>query len=109
MYEDNILNDLILNGAVEIAGLDIETGEPLYTFTEKLAQFSPPLHRALTNYIHSEIMFLWENGFLEMDVTESNPKVRLTEKALDESKRNSLGPEHLASLKDIMNSLKIEE
>lgn len=107
--DDNIVNKLILSGVVEVAGLDMDTGEPLYTFTDKLAQFSPPLHHSLTNYIHSEIMFLWENGFLEMDVAEKDPKVRLTEKAFDESQTQSLSKEHLMSLKQIINSLKIEE
>ncbi len=100
---DSPIDRLILSGAVEVAGVDMETGEFLYTFTEKLAQFSPPLHRRITNYIHNELMFLWENGFIEMDIAHHNPTVRLTEKALDETKTRSLSPDKLASLKEVIS------
>jgi hypothetical protein len=106
--EDDIIDSLILNGAVEVAGLDIETGDALYTFTDKLSQFSPALHRELNNYFYSEIMFLWENGFLDMDITSDEPSVSLTEKALDEAMTRSLDKEHLISLKGIINALRSE-
>ena len=100
--EDKFLEDLILNGAVEVVGIDLETSEPLYTFTDKLAQFSPTLHKDMSNYFYKEMMFLWENGFIEMDITESNPTVRLTEKALDETKTRSLKRDQWYSLKEII-------
>ena len=31
-----MFEDLILSGALEVAGVDIDTGEMLYNFTEKL-------------------------------------------------------------------------
>jgi hypothetical protein len=103
--EDKIIEELILNGALEVSGIDMETGEVLYTFTDKLAQFSPPLHEDMTNYFHSEMMFLWENGFIDMDITSDNPMVRLTKKALDESKLLGLGKDQLFSLKEIIRIL----
>lgn len=106
---DDPISDMILSGAVEVAGLDLETGEMLYTFTDKLAQFSPPLHRHVLNYVHREIMYLWENGFVEMDVTSSNPTVRLTEKALDSAKTKDLPPEQLRSLKEIIRLAQKED
>lgn len=106
---DDPLTNMILNGAVEVAGLDLETGEMLYTFTEKLAQFSPPLHKRLLNYVHGEIMYLWENGFVEMDVTSNNPTVRLTEKALDSAKTSELPPEQLRNLKEIIRLAQQED
>ncbi len=102
MTDNDPVTHMILNGIVEPAGIDLETGEMLYTFTEKLAQFSPPLHKNLLNYVHREIMYLWENGFVEMDVTSSNPTVRLTEKALDSAKISELPAEQLRNLKEII-------
>ncbi len=107
--EEEFLENLILNGAVEVVGIDIETNEPLYTFTDKLAQFSPALHKDMSNYFYKEMMFLWENGFIEMDVTELNPTVRLTEKALDETKTRSLKREQWYSLKEIIRLMSSDE
>ena len=106
--DDNILQSMILNGVVEPAGMDLSSGEMLYTFTEKLAQFSPPLHKKLLNYVHSEIMFLWENGFIKMDVTENNPTVRLTERAFDVAQTNKLSSEQLLNLKQIISLMSKE-
>ncbi len=107
--EEEFLENLILNGAVEVVGIDLETNEPLYTFTDKLAQFSPALHKDMSNYFYKEMMFLWENGFIEMDVTELNPTVRLTEKALDETKTRSLKREQWYSLKEIIRLMSSDE
>jgi hypothetical protein len=107
--EDEFLEQLILNGAVEVVGLDLETNEPLYTFTDKLAQFSPALHQNMSNYFYKEMMFLWENGFIEMDITEKNPTVRLTEKALDETKTRSLEKDQWYSLKEIIRLMSSDE
>lgn len=107
--EEEFLEQLILNGAVEVVGLDLETNEPLYTFTDKLAQFSPALHKDMSNYFYKEMMFLWENGFIEMNITEANPTVRLTEKALDETKTRSLKREQWYSLKEIIRLMSSDE
>jgi hypothetical protein len=36
---DDVINDLILQGGVEIYGIDIETGKFLYNFTDKMKNF----------------------------------------------------------------------
>lgn len=107
--DKNIIESMILNGIVEFAGIDMSNNEMLYTFTEKLAQFSPPLHTRFLNYVHSEIMFLWENGFIEMDVTSNNPIVRLTEKAFDSAQTNKLNRDQLLNLKQIIKLMSKEE
>ena len=81
---DQLIESLILNGALEVAGIDFETGEPLYNFTDKLEDVDPILHSTISTYFSTEAMALWEHGFLEMDVTEKNPLVRLTEKIHDQ-------------------------
>ena len=42
--EDNIIDNLILQGALQPAGIDLETGEMLYNFTETLKEINPELH-----------------------------------------------------------------
>ena len=100
--EDEVINQLILSGALEVAGIDIDTGEPLYNFTEKLIEVSPELHTEVSTYFSNETMFLWQEGFLDMDVTEKNPTVRLTKKALDEIAVAGLNKDKQYTLKEII-------
>lgn len=103
--EDKLIENLILNGALEVAGIDIETGEPLYTFTEKLKDIDPDLHNEVFTLFSKEAMMLWENGFLDMDVTEKNPTVRLTPKALNEIEVMKLDNDKQFTLKQIIKYL----
>jgi hypothetical protein len=94
------MEELILNGVVEVAGVDSETGEFLYNFTPKLKEVMPELWNERLDFIHGEIMFFWENGFMEAEDMDSiNPKILLTDLAND--------PEAIAELpKDKQESLK---
>jgi hypothetical protein len=103
--EDDIIESLILNGALEVCGIDFETGEMLYNFTHKLADVDPALHSEVSSYFSREAMALWEHGFLEMDVTEANPLVRLTEKATDAQEVLKLNKEQQYTLKEIIRIL----
>jgi hypothetical protein len=82
-YEDEEIERLILLGALEPSGLDSETGEFLYTFTDKLAEVNPELYKDISSYFYTETMYLWSHGFIDMDITSSNPLVKLGPKALD--------------------------
>jgi hypothetical protein len=84
MNDDDFIDNLILNGALEIIGIEDGTGEILYGFTDKLLEVDPSLHAKFVGHFHEDMMFLWEKGFISMDVTELNPMVNLTEKAFDE-------------------------
>ena len=103
---EDIMQNLILSGALEPAGVDIETGEFLYTFTNKLESVSPALHNEMTNYFHQEMMSLWQLGFINMDITSNNPTVSLNEKAFDEQAIKSLTKDQAYSLKEILRILK---
>ena len=70
-------------GAIELAGMD-ENGEPIYRFTEKLQEVAPDLYKMHMSMLNSEIMALWEKGFVDMDLFEENPTVKLTTKAFDQ-------------------------
>jgi len=103
--DDAIIENLILKGALEVAGIDIDTGEMLYNFTENLQNISPHLHNEFSKYFSSETMALWEYGFLDMDVTDTNPIVSLNKKAFDKEAISKLEKGHQYTLKEIIRVL----
>ena len=108
MNDDEILEDLILKGAVEFVGLD-EYGQPLFSFTEKIFEVDPNLAYHISEAFHNDIMALWELGHLSMDVTQENPKVSLTSLANDRDSIHNL-PDHLrVTLNVIKDALRKEE
>ncbi len=104
--DDLILEELILKGAIEIAGLDLETGEPLYNITHKMKDINPELHNEFTTYFSQEAMTLWEFGFISMDITSKNPIINITPKALDADAVAKLDKNHQYTLKEIIRILK---
>lgn len=100
--EDEVIEQLILDGALEVAALDMETGDMLFSFTDKLKDVNPQLHNAMFTYFYTDVMNLWQHGFLEMDVDSDNPVVRLTEKALNIIEVNKLNSEQKNVLKEIV-------
>jgi hypothetical protein len=106
--EDQIIEDLILVGALEVIGLDLDSGEPVYNFTERLKEFSPALHEEMNNYFHSEMMFLWENGFVEMDVMKDDPMVKLTVKAFDQTELSKLDKDKRYTIRELIRVIRKE-
>lgn len=106
--EDDKIEEMILNGSLEIAGIDIESGEMLYQFTDKLQQEDPELYEDVNHYFHKEMMSLWQHGFIEMDITQDNPRVKVTEKAFDRNQVKKLSKENQFSLKEILRVLRTE-
>ena len=82
--DDEIINQLILSGGLQVAGIDSETGQFLYQFTPKLKEISPDLYHEHVNHVNGELMRLWEMGFLNIDFMDENPIVTLAAKALDQ-------------------------
>lgn len=108
-YEsDDYLEYLILNGYVEVSGVDKETGEFLYTFTEAARQKIPGLQDQLNDEFYSLIVYLWEHGFISMDIESKNPRVSLNAKALDENEVNGLPYIYKAALLTIIDALRIQ-
>jgi hypothetical protein len=101
-YEDQVIEDLILQGALEVAGIDMDTGEPLYNFTSKMKDVSPALHDEFSTYFTRETMALWQHGFISMDITQSNPVVSLLPKAFDPKEVKKLEKDHQYTLKEII-------
>lgn len=78
--DDSWIEKLILNGALEVAGVD-ENGELLYNFTDKLREVDPKLYDKAFASMYDDARILWMEGFLEMDITDPNPIIRLNRKS----------------------------
>ena len=97
---------LILNKGLEVAGVDSKTGELLYAFTPKIKDLMPELYKAHMDHVNSEIMFLWEKGFLNIDFFADEPRVTLSEKAFNDADITELSKEHRWSLEEMKRLMK---
>ena len=102
------IEDLILSGALEVSGIDIDSGEMLYNFIDKLKDINPDLFKDMSDYISTETMALWAEGFLDIDVTETNPMVKLTPKAFDDAEVEKLPKEKQYTLKEIIRIINLQ-
>ena len=102
------IEELILSGALEVSGIDIDSGEMLYNFTDRLKDINPELFKDMSDYISTETMALWAEGFLDIDVTETNPMVKLTPKAFDDAEVNKLPKEKQYTLKEIIRIISLQ-
>ena len=103
--ERGMIDKLMLAGALEVAGVDSNTGEFLYVFTPKLKEVMPELYNQHLNHVNSEIMRLWEKGFVNVDLMSENPIVTLTEKSFDESALSLLSKEDRWGVEEIKRLL----
>jgi hypothetical protein len=99
---DRIVEDLILNGAMEVAAIDIDNGEILYNFTDKLRSVNPELYQSFFTYFYTDVMALWEHGFVDISLEDQDPSVRLTDKAIEMVELNELNKEEQSTLKEIV-------
>jgi hypothetical protein len=106
-FDDEILEKLILDGIVEFAGLD-KNGDMLYSFSEDLAERAPEIFNTVVELHMLDMYHLWESGFLAMDITESNPMIRLTAKAFDEDSLNNLPNQMQLMLEQIKDAMRID-
>ena len=103
--ERGMIDKLMLAGALEVAGVDSNTGEFLYVFTPKLKEVMPELYNQHLNHVNSEIMRLWEKGFVNVDLMSENPIVTLTEKSFDENALSLLSKEDRWGVEEIKRLL----
>ena len=99
------IEQLILEGGIEVVGVDQETGEFLYSFTDKLPLIDNNLYTKMLSDFYSEIINLWQKGFIDMDVTQKNPILKLTPKALDALQTQDLTFEDRVRLEEIARKL----
>jgi hypothetical protein len=103
---EEIIDFLILNGALEPSGVHEETGELLFSFTEKLEEVSPEIFNKLLDSFQLEILELWKKGFIEINMTEDSPLVSLVAKSLDPEARSELSDYEQATLESIIRAIK---
>jgi len=96
-----LIDTLILEGALVISGVD-DNGEILYRITDRLRDLAPELYAEFMNMIQHSVMSLWEQGFIDMDVTVTNPLVTPREKALDAEAVARLGEADQKTLEALM-------
>jgi hypothetical protein len=99
---ERIFQKLILTGGLRFAGKDPETGENMYVKTEMLKDIDPKLDNAIGGYFSEVTMTLWEKGFIDMDVTEANPVVKINKKSLDENEIKLLDANERSALKQLL-------
>ncbi len=102
---EETIDSLILSGAVEVTAIDSKTGEPLYAFTPKIKKIMPKLYEQHITEVNKDIMFLWEKGFLEINMLVDNPLVTLSDKAFVKEDIDSLSDELQISLLEIKRLL----
>jgi len=102
---DQMIEALILSGALEIAALDEKTGQPLYSFGPNIKEIMPELYKEHLNEVNRDVMRLWENGFLEVDLLSEDPIVVLTDKAFSDEEIEKISIELQISLLEIKRLL----
>jgi F0F1-type ATP synthase epsilon subunit len=96
------IEELILSGVVEVSSVDPNTGEFLYSFTDKLHEVMPEFLNRKLDFVKQEVDFFLETGFLEVDNPKArNPIIFLTDKAFDEEEVSTLSKNKQKSLKEI--------
>lgn len=103
--DTEMINKLILDGGLEVAAMDNDTGEMLYSFTPKIKEIMPELYKDHMHNVNSEIMNLWEKGFINLDLFEKDPIITLTLKALNKGEVESLSKQERWSLFEIVRLL----
>ena len=83
------IDELILSGAMEVDSLS-SSGEFLYKFTDKLKDLEPDLYKDIIKKMYQEVLYLWEIGFISMNISEENPVISLTHKAYDQKSIDAL-------------------
>jgi hypothetical protein len=101
MLEPSI-EELVLNGVIEVSGIDSNTGEFLYNFTNKLYDVMPDFFNERLDFVRSEMAFFLELGFLEVnDPDAENPIIFLTNKAFEQDEILKLSTNKQKSLTEI--------
>jgi len=99
------IDRLILDGGLEFAGKDFETGEALYKPTDRLKDIDAKLSEDLSVYFSEVTLRLWEKGFLDMDITQKDPLVRLAPKSFDIRSIKSLEKNERVVVEEIIKAL----
>jgi len=98
----DIIDALILQGALSIEGIDEKTGQLIYSVTDKMEKIAPDIYTEFQEALYQTVLKLWEKGFLNMNVMHSEPTVSPTEYALDRNTWEGLSHEELSVMNTVM-------
>jgi hypothetical protein len=99
--EEELIDKLILEGGLEVAGIDSEDGSLLYAFTPKIKELMPELYEDHINSVNSEILSLWERGYVDIDLLSKDPIVTLAPKSFDEAEISKLNKREKWSIEEL--------
>ena len=103
--EDELIKNLILEGALEVAGLDAETGEFLYAVTPKLKEVMPDMYEDHLKTVNRDLLNLWEKGYVNIDFFLPDPVVTISEKGIDKAEISKLTKPEIWALEEVKRLL----
>jgi hypothetical protein len=104
--EDELIKNLILEGALEVAGVDSENGELLYSVTPKMQEIMPDMYEDHITQVNRDILNLWEKGYVSIDFLLPDPIVTISEKGLDKNEISKLTKPEIWALEEVKRLLK---
>jgi hypothetical protein len=107
--EQDSIDYLLLNGGLEVVGLDSDSGEFLYAFTPKIKDLMPELYEEHISDVNKNVLKLWEMGYLEIDFMQEDPVITVGVKALDPLEMSKLSKDDQWHLNEIKRLLKRRE
>lgn len=99
--EQDIMDYLILKGAMEVVGVDLEDGSFLYCFTPKIKEVMPELYEEHLRSLNAETLALWEKGFIDIDFFAEDPLISLSNKSFDLYEVNKLTKQEKSLIDEI--------
>jgi hypothetical protein len=113
MFDDEsiskIIDNLILEGGIEVAGVDPDTGEMLYSFTPKVKEIMPELYHDHLNFVNDELMVLWEKGYVDIDFFKDDPLISISDKSYDPKEVEKLSKQEKWSLQELKRVVSSQE
>lgn len=103
--DDELINNLILQGALEVAGIDSENGEFLYAVTSKMKEIMPDLYEDHLRVVNRDLLNLWEKGYVNIDLFLPDPVVTISEKGLDKNEISKLTKPEIWALEEVKRLL----
>jgi hypothetical protein len=98
----DMIDALILNGALEISAMDSESGQMVYAVTDKMAEVAPEIYKEISDQTHRDVMSLWSKGLLVVDIMSNSPDISLTELALDRANWIDLSDSEYSVMNTVM-------
>lgn len=99
--EEKLIEKLILEGGIEVAGIDSEDGSLLYAFTPKIKELMPQLYDDHMNSVNAEILSLWERGYVDIDFLSNDPVITLAPKSFNETEVSKLTKREKWSIEEL--------